>query len=259
MPAADLSQLTAIIPTADRAQGLQRLVRSLRRKYPRLRIVVADASIERARPRPGIDSIQLPARSGRSAACNALLARVRTPYFLLLSDTCELPRETSLEKLHALVADDKLDVAAADLVACMRRFWVFVRRRPLAEHGLMEIAGNHLTLSHGYRTHGDGFFWCDFVSNFFVARTEKVRALGGWDQELQNDEREEFFVRAHRRGLRVGLVPEVVAWLWKDRPESRVPDQSRACKSLAVAKMGLAQMTDFDGRIIKAPRRAMAA
>ncbi|MCH2114097.1 MAG: glycosyltransferase [Pirellulales bacterium] len=259
MPAADLSQLTAIISTADRPKSLRRLVRSLRRGYPELRIFVADASCEPSRQQPGIESIRLPAGSGRSAGCNALLARVRTPYFLLLNDQCELSGETSLAPLHALVANNMLDVAAGDLVGCQRKFWLLVKRGPQSEHGLMEISGDQITFTRGYRSRGEGFYWCDFVGNFFVARTEKVRALGGWDEELGNDERAEFFVRAQRRGLRVGVVPEVSVWLWNDRSKTPVADSVRDCKRLAVAKMRLARMIDCDGRILKAPRRPAVA
>ena len=254
--AADLSKLTAIISTADHSSALQRLVRSLRRAYPDLQILVADASSESARLPRGIESIRLPARSGRSAGYNALLARVRTPYILLLDDCCELSKEPRIEQLLALVAQDKVDVAAGDLIACQRKLWLLVSRRPAPGHGLMEFAGDQLTLARGARGPGEGFYWCDLVSPFFVARTNKVRALGGWDQQLENDGQEEFFVRAHRQGLRVGIAPAVTAWLWNEKP---AVDPARDLKSLAVAKMGLASMTDFDGRVMKAPRRAMAA
>ena len=252
----ELSQLTAIISTANQPQSVNRLVRSLRRSYPEIHIMVADASGQSAKAQRDVDSIRLSVGAGRSAGYNALLARVRTPYFLLINDCCELANDSSVVDLLSLVSSDKLDIAAGDLIACQRRLWFFVSRRPAPGHGLMEIAGDQLTLPHGSRGPGEGFHWCDFVAPFFVARTSKVRALGGWDQQLEQDEQEEFFVRAHRQGIRVGLVPEVTVWQW---PETLTQEPSRDLKSLAVAKMGLARMTDFEGRVVKAPRRAMAA
>jgi hypothetical protein len=53
------------------------------------------------------------------------------------------------------------------------------------------------------------------------------------------------------------LAPEVVASLWNEPAESEAATVDR--KSLAVAKMGLARMTDIEGRVVKAPRRALAA
>lgn len=258
MPSADLSQLTAVISTADRPQSLARLVGSLRRGQPQLRILVADAGLQPKTPR-GVDSVRLPASVGRSACYNALLARLRTPYFLLLEDRCELLPETQLLPLLQLVAGDRLDLAAGDLLSCERKAWLFTKRSPQPAHGLLQFAGDQLTLEQGHRSAGEGFLWCDVVHNFFVASTSKVRAMGGWDPELHNNEREEFFVRAHRRGLRVGLVPQVTALLWKQRPSKGSQDSAPDLKSLAVAKMGLLRMTDFDGRITKAPRRAQAA
>lgn len=256
MSAADLSQLTAIISTANRPKSLRRLIQSLRSQLPELRILVADHSREPRVPKQ-VDHVKVPAGVGRASGCNALLSRVRTPYFLLLDDRAELTHETQIENLLQLVSDDKLDLAAGDFMGCQRKLWFFVRRRALPGHGLLEFAGDQLTLQPGHRTIGEGYAWCDIVHNFFVARTTKVRNLGGWDPELENNEREEFFVRAQRQGLRVGLAPEVVASLWNEADESETSSVDRT--SLAVAKMGLTRMTNFEGRVVKAPRRAAAA
>lgn len=258
VPAADLAKLTAIVRNYERPKALRRLVKSLRKTYPQLRVLVADDSSEPRAVR-GIDSITLPADSGRAACQNALLARVRTPYFLLLDNLAELHRGTQIERLAQLLADDKLDVAAGEIVACQRRLVFFTRRRPQAEHGLCELSRDQLTLTRGVRSLGDGFSWCDLVGNFYVARTAKVRAMGGWDPELHDDERAEFFVRAQRHGLRVGIVPEVSIWQWTEKPEAKQLAAPQSQLPLAVAKMGLARMTDFDGEVVKAPRRAMAA
>jgi len=258
VPAADLSQLTAVISTTDRPKSLRRLTRSLRRYLPQVSVLVADQSQQPA-TRLKIDTIRLPAGAGRGAGCNALLARVRTRYFLMLDDRCELHRDAQVDRLLQRVADDELDVAAGELVGCDRRLWLFVRRRPQSEHGLLEFSGDALTLRPGHRSIGDGFLWCDLVHNFYVARTDKVRSMGGWDPELMNDQREEFFVRAHRHGLRVGIVPEVNAWLWHERREMQGSAPTADCRSLAVAKMGLARMTDLEGHVVKAPRRVVAA
>ncbi|MCA9231895.1 MAG: glycosyltransferase [Planctomycetales bacterium] len=254
----DLTQLTAIIPTRGNPKPLKRLQKSLQRSYPDLKVVVADDGMDSSTVSKG-SSIRLPVGVGRAAACNAMLARLRTPYFLLLDEQCEIGKETELRQLLQMVATDSLDIAAGDIVGCQKRFWFFVRQSPQPGHGILELAGSKLTLRPGHRSAGEGFYWCDFVSSFFVARTEKVRAMGGWDPELKNDEREEFFLRAHRQGLRVGIVPEVTVRYWNDESPSPSTDQVPDLKSLAVAKMRLASMTQLDGQLIKAPRRLQAA
>lgn len=256
MSAADYSQLTAIITTANRPHSLKRAVQSVRRKLPDVKILVADHSNEPRVPKLA-DQVKVPPAVGRASACNALLSRVRTPYFLMLDERAELTAETLVDPLMELVTEDKLDLAAGDLIGCRKRFWFFVQRQPQPGHGLLDFAGEELILRSGHRTIGEGYAWCDFVHNFFVAKTAKVRNLGGWDPELENNEREEFFVRAHRQGLRVGLAPEVIASLW-DEP-AVVEDHTVDRRSLAVAKMGLSRMVDLEGHTIKAPRRVMAA
>ncbi len=258
MASDDLTQLTAIIPSRGNQKSLSRLKRSLKRANPDLPILVADDGMATSAESNGT-SIRLPAGVGRGAACNAMLARIRTPYFLLIDEQCEIGKETQLSQLLQLVASDKLDLASGDLLGCQKSFWFFVRQKPQPGHGILELAGDQLTLQAGHRSTGEGYLWCDMVHNFFVARTEKVRSMGGWDPELKNDEREEFFVRAHRQGLRVGIVPEVTARIWNEKQTPSAADQSPNLQSLAVAKMGLSHMTDLNGQITKAPRRARAA
>ena len=257
MATPDLSKLTAIIRTFDRPKSLNRLVKSIRRFLPDLKVLVADDGIESTSCKQ-VDYFRLPSEKGQAAANNALLARVRTPYFLLLDEQAELHRDSQLLSLLKLVTNDSLDIAAGSIVTCETKLWFFTKRKPSAQHGLLEIAGDRLTLLPGARSQGEGFWWCDIVGSFFVARTDRVRSMGGWDPELRDDAREEFFFRAHRHGIRVGIHPESSSWLWQDNARQTTAPQHDQL-GLAVAKMGLAQMTDAAGRVIRAPRIARAA
>jgi hypothetical protein len=253
----DLSKLTAIIRTFERPKALHRLVKSIRHFHPALKVLVADDGIEATSCKQA-DYFRLPSEKGQAAALNALLARVRTPYFLVLEDRAELHGSSQLANLLELVTTDRLDVAAGSLIACETKLWLFTKRKPLSQHGLLEIAGDRLALLAGSRSQGEGFWWCDLVGNFFVARTDRVRTMGGWDPELHNEAREEFFFRAHRHGIRVGIHPESSIWLWEEKTKATTMP-SHDHHSLAVAKMGLSQMTDLTGRVIRAPRIARAA
>lgn len=257
MATPDLSKLTAIIRTFERPKALHRLVKSVRHFYPAMKLLVADDGIEPTTCKQA-DYIRLPSEKGQAAALNALLARVRTPYFLVLDDRAELHGGSGLDNLLTLVASDRVDVAAGSIIACATKLWFFTRRKPVDQHGLLEIAGDRVALLAGSRSQGDGFWWCDLVGNFFVARTDRIRAMGGWDPELRDDAREEFFFRAHRHGIRVGIQPESSIWLWQEKAKATAT-QTHDQLGLAVAKMGLAQMTDLSGRVIRAPRIARAA
>jgi len=254
----DLSKLTAIIRTFERPKSLRRLLKSLRRHVPELKTLVADDSIK-SPGRNGPGYLRLPSEKGGAAALNALLARIRTPYFLLLDECTEWTADTELNPLFDLVAGDHLDIAAGTTITCRRKLWLIVKRTPQPTHGLFELAGDQLTLLPGHRSNGQGFQWCDFVGDCYLARTDKVRTLGGWDPELRDHYREEFFFRAHQKGLRVGVVPEVAFCQWIESPSDANGEKPRELRPLAVAKMGLAQMTTLEGRTFRAPRLARAA
>lgn len=245
MPSADLSRLTAIVHASGSARGVDRLVASFRRHYPAVRLLAADDS-RQPRELVGAEMVKLPKDVGASAARNALLARVRTPYFLLLEPTIEITRRTRIETLLAPAADNRFDVVAGDLVTCRKKWLVLTSRTVSAGHATFEFEGDALRLSTAPRPAVDGVEACDATHNFFVGRTDKVRMMGGWDPQLMVDERIEFFVRARRFGLRVGRNPHVVADCWAVAADGETR-RGRDFRSLAVSKMGVARMIDVDG------------
>jgi hypothetical protein len=253
---ADLSRLTAIVHTCERPHSLERLVRSIGWLHPQLRILVADDS-RKPQDMAGADVIRLPAEVGISAARNALLARVRTPYFLLLEDDFELGRRSGIQRLLDLVAQNQFDIAAGDVVRCRRRFGLFTRRTPEPAHAKFEFDADALKLNPLASQAVPGPVTCDVTNNFFVGRVDKVRAIGGWDPQLQVDERIEFFFRVCRYGLRVGFCPESIAWRWIEKTADR--RTTRDFTSLAVAKMGVSRMMDAEGRLHEAAASRRAA
>jgi GT2 family glycosyltransferase len=241
-----LNDVTAVIKTFERPRSLDVLLRSIRRDYPELRIIVADDSYTPC-PRDDVQYIRLPPDVGVSEGRNLLLQQVKTPFFLLLDDDLEFIAQTKIERLAELVADDRVDIAAGDYVRCKRRLF-FVRHKPQPYHGLFQLQDAHLRLVRGYHRQEDGYFLCDIVHNFFVARTRKIQALGGWDAELHTQEHEEFFLRAKQHGLRVAFCPEVRVWHWNDRPAHYSWFRNRDYGKKAAQKMQILRFTDFLGR-----------
>lgn len=256
MSSADRSRLTVIVHTSGRQQTSERLVRSVRAIDANLKIMVADDSRKPA-PVAGADLVKVPSECGASAGRNALLARVRTPYFLLVEDDMELDRSSGVDHLLALVAENQVDIAAGEIMSCRRRLRLFTSRRPTPGHATFELTGDVLKLTPGHRP-GAGWFSCDATHNFFVGRTDKVRGIGGWDAQLQVDERIEFFFRAYRYGLRVAVCPDCVAWRWADK-HAALNRPVRSFAGLAAAKIGVARLIDADGRAYEAAAHARAA
>lgn len=244
---ADLTRLTAIVHTNGRQQSVTRLINSVAWLYPQVKVLVADDS-RQPQPMAGAEPVKMPVDSGVSACRNALLARLRTPYFLLLEDNVELNRGSQIEKLLEAVAGGQCDIAAGDMMRCRRRFGLFTKREADPAHGTVEVTPEAVKVTAGSRPGVGGVQACDVAHNFFVARTDKVRAMGGWDPQLLVDERLEFFVRARRFGVKVGVCPEAVAWRWLDGAAKSGRDFS----ALAVAKMGVSRLVDADGRTIEA-------
>ena len=250
----DLSRLTAIVHTNGRQQSVTRLINSVAWLYPQLKVLVADDS-RQPQPMAGAEPVKMPVDSGVSACRNALLARIRTPYFLLLEDNQELNRGSHVDKLLAAVAGGHCDIAAGDMMRCRRRFGLFTKREADPGHATVEVTPEAVKVTPGTRPGVDGVQSCDLAHNYFVARTDKVRAMGGWDPQLLVDERLEFFVRARRFGVKVGVCPAAVAWRWHDGAAKSGRDFS----SLAVTKMGVSRLVDANGRTIEAAPQTRAA
>lgn len=182
-----LAQLTAVIKTFERPQALRRLVRSIRRLYPGLRVIVVDDSLEPLEL-PGIETVILPYDSGVGAGRQAGLRRVETPYILNLDDDFVFCRLTGLGGALALMQRvPEIDIMGGAVV-----------NLPLFECGDYSTVGLFATRSAPVRppgTHIGGLVVHDKVPNFFLGRTERVR-LVDWDPALKRVDHADFFTRA---------------------------------------------------------------
>lgn len=244
-------EVTAIVKTFERPKSLDRLVRSIRQFYPGLHIIVADDSFQPA-PVDQAEYIRLAPDSGVSAGRNACLARVQTPYFALVDDDNEFSRETRLETLLTTIRTFDVDVAAGSYVRCKRRmFWI--RQKPEPFVGMISRRGPHLTITPGCRTIKPGLIRCDLAHNFFVARTESIRYMGGWANELKINEHAEFFVRLQEHGLKVAYCPEVTVRHWFERSANYAQFRDRNFWPVAARLMGITSLTDMAGRVRQFP------
>jgi len=243
-----LSQTTVLIKTFQRPKDLDRLIRSLRRYYPELQILVGDDGFQPS-PRSDVGYIRLPEDIGVSAGRNALLERVKTPYFLMLDDDLEFFRKTKIEKLTQLVDQGELDIAAGNYVKIKRKLFFIHRRRLQPYHGLFDFRDNQLRLVRGSHYQGKDYLLCDITHQFFVARTDAIRALGGWDPELRMNDHEEFFVRARRQGLRIGYRSDVMVLHWNSRPAGYCKFRYRSYHQIAAKKIGVEAVVGYQGQV----------
>lgn len=170
---------------------------------------------------------------GTSAGRNRLLELTDTPYFFLFDDdfvcTPELFRPAFMLQV---LTEHKLDILAGRVVDRIDPFWAFVdaygRKNILRGLFSSGFAATARTLMRRKKEriffgnfrerdktmHVDFFepetslVRCDLVCNFFVAKTESVQGMNGWDKDLTPYEHNDFFLRAKKAGLQVAATRE---------------------------------------------------
>jgi len=185
--ASELDDVTALIKTFERPKKIAGLVKSIKRLYPILKIIVVDDSKQPGNL-PGVKTIVLPYDSGVSAGRNAGLSAVTTKYMLCLDDDFIFNRHTDLLKVYrAMENNPDIDILAGEVIYLPLRivhdfskFSLFpTDKKPLHEAG---------TKMGGYAVYLK-------VPNFYMGRSEKIR-LVGWDDKLKRLDHADFFSRA---------------------------------------------------------------
>jgi len=180
-------QLTALVKTFERPHVLRRLVASIKRLYPTLRVVVVDDSREPTHL-AGVQTIAMPYDSGIAAGRNEGLRHVTTPYVLVLDDDFVFYRHTCLGAPLALMERHaEIDIMGGKLIDLP-----FFRRRPLPFGEIFPTRATPLaplgSLLGGMRV-------VDKVPTFFVARRDRL-AMVPWDPQLKRADHADFFTRA---------------------------------------------------------------
>jgi (N-acetylneuraminyl)-galactosylglucosylceramide N-acetylgalactosaminyltransferase len=239
--------VTAIVKTFERPRSLDRLVRSVRRRYPQLRVIVGDDSLV-AYPRRDVEYVRLPVDVGVAAGRNALLDMVRTPYFVSLDDDFAFTDETRLELLLETIQRHDAALVAGDLVACKQKFaWRVERRRELYQ-GVIRREGDALRLIRGHAGSVGDAYQCDVTPHFFLARTDAIRQIGGWFAPLKAEDHHELLIRLKDAGLRVLHRPDVAAEHWQELPLAYAAYRARDYAPLVARRHGLRSIIDMDGR-----------
>lgn len=241
------ARVTAIIKTFERPRSLDRLVRSIRRRYPALRVIVGDDSMN-PYPRGDVEYVRLPVDIGVAAGRNALLELVQTPYFVSLDDDFALTDETRLELLLETLERHDAAVVAGDLVECKQKFAWRVERRREVYQGVIRREGDALRLVRGHAGSLGDAYQCDVTPHFFLASTAAIRQVGGWFAPLKAEDHQELLIRLKVAGLRVLHRPDVVAEHWQELPLVYAAYRARDFAPLVASRHGLRSITDMDGK-----------
>ncbi len=189
-------KVTLIIKTFERPQCINRLVYSVKMKYPSLRMIVADDSRD-SRPISGVEHLRMPYDSGVSAGRNLALSKVDTPFVVTLDDDFVFNDRTRLEKWFKILEDNPdIDMAGGQ-----------VDGHPQYQSSL-HIENNALVFRPNPRSRLRDFDLWDIVLQFWMGRTDKIREIGGWDDDFKTVDHIIFFARSIGK-LKIGQCPDV--------------------------------------------------
>ncbi|WP_078430385.1 glycosyltransferase family 2 protein [Alkalihalobacterium alkalinitrilicum] len=190
-------KVTAIIKAFERPECLDLLINSIKKYYPKLKIIVADDS-QNPQPRNDVEFHVLPFNIGMSKGRNFLIQQVKTPYVLVLDDDYCFIKETKIEKLLHVLENSDVDIVGGR--------WIW-KNRVHSYHGKLNYKDGVLT--HTKDSYGEeaGCKLYDIIHNFFLARTD-VLIKHPWDDRLKVFHHIDFFF-SHKGKMKVALHPEV--------------------------------------------------
>ena len=233
--ATDFSDATVCVTVLFRFDRLEILLRSIRRFYTNVEIIVADNSF---RPedwgkqefiefrdiviRHGAQPVLLPFDSGISATRNAAVTAARTPYVIVCEEDFEFTQRTNLEKLLRPVRAGQADfVGGLEHYTNPSNSWVRAcvppHLPPMVQYAAhLEITGpwprrklvirpvdNHdMTELSGVICRK-----ADVIHNFYAARRDTY-LLAPCDERIKVCEHLDHFLRLKDRGTRVYYTPE---------------------------------------------------
>lgn len=184
--------ISIVIKTMDRPYCLKRLVNDIHTSDPNCTIYIADDGVDPVQisdinpsENSRIKYFRMPYDSGLSAGRNLLLSQVTTPLFLLLDDDFSWQPSLKENFLSVIEQHPQLDIVGG------RAGLPFAGQFQVTNDTLFLVSGEHATLE------DVNCSLVDFVPNFFLGKTERVRQLA-WDSELKVGEHEDFFLRARK-------------------------------------------------------------
>ena len=232
-----MKDLTAIITTFNRPKSLSKLIKSIRKYYNDLPIIVVDNGNSKNKKikAEGVSYYKVPFDSGLSYSRNFALSKVKTKYIVLLDDDFEFIPKTRVDKLTKIAKDNNFDIVGGSVEG-------------LSYNGILEMDGKILRYINGERGFKNGYPLYDMVLNFFVGRTDSLKKVK-WDDELKLGEHTDFFLRAKEYKLKITFEPSVLIKHNHDRTESYGMFRSRANQyvQLFMRKHGIIKIVNFVG------------
>lgn len=228
--------VTFAVKTFLRPRTMDRCLAGIRETTFAGHVVVADDSDTHWSTQDSrVTVVELPFNVGISQGRNAALAEVKTKYVLFSDDDTVYTRASNWQKAYEyLEAHPEVDAVACTLIEVP----TFRTHIYGSKADTLYAKSDDPMYEPGQLVHGLPFRL--MTSNDFLARTESIRSIGGWDDELRLNEHRDFFSRASGKLVFV-QDPEIYAFHartpWNKKYQKYRHDSS-VSRSLITKKWG---------------------
>lgn len=266
-----LDDVSILIKTLERPEQLINQLDSIKKYKFSGPIIIADDSkvpykerILNLFPDLNITYINLPFDTGTAEGRNKMLEHTHTSLFILCDDDFIFEPRTRIPVMRKMLLENNLDI----LGGVFRQYNLKSRKdklkfnisKWLLKFNILVPATNIFEYHAGFDLEGhvcrikkvpykEPFTMCDMTHNFFIARTEKVKAFGGWNPILKGGEHQNFFIRAKLNGLKVATTRQcgVVHDRWSPAPAlfKELRDRGAYYQKLALEEFGITKMENF--------------
>jgi glycosyltransferase involved in cell wall biosynthesis len=196
-------KITAIIKTFERSNKLYSLLDSIKEYYPKMKVVIVDDSKEEKQIiQENVKYFKVPFDTGLSAGRNFAINNIDTEYFLLLDDDFLFNEETKIETFYNILENTNIDIIGGDVKYLNGRMMQYDGILYLDNKRILHCKKDYYEIKDNYKT-------CDIVLNFFLARTKKIKEVGGWDERLKLAEHTAFFWN-HKGKIKVAYTNKVL-------------------------------------------------
>ncbi|KAJ8344620.1 hypothetical protein SKAU_G00288130 [Synaphobranchus kaupii] len=169
------SQVTVTTKTFLRYPEVNYLIKSIRKFYKDIKIIIADDSLEPQKVNgTNIEQYFMPPAQGWFAGRNLAVSQVTTKYFLWVDDDFYFTSNTSIERfVEVMESMPELDVVAGSVGMYANSFTLIYDEGDEEGGCLTRVKGNYQPIPSI-----PNCFFTSGVINFFLARTDAVRKVG---------------------------------------------------------------------------------
>jgi glycosyltransferase involved in cell wall biosynthesis len=269
-----LQDVTIIIKTLERKLQLMNQLKSIEALKFKGQIIVADDSLQpygdevvKKFPKLNIKYIELPFDTGTSKGRNIMLEKVETQYFILCDDDFIFEPRTRIPLMKKYLIENELDL----LGGFFYEFWgeskwqnrllkasifLFKHKIVLPPFFTYFYNGDFIVQDNKCKVEeiliNENLVSCDITHNFFIAKTNSIKNIGGWNELLKGGEHHNFFLRAKRGGLKIGATNK--CGVIHDRAMTPIANEYKKLRErdsdyqkIALEEFGLVEFQHYNG------------